>query len=83
MKAVVKVDTRSDKVAIETAMTDPATKAFVIVMGTLLQLPSDRARRRVLIYVHDRLEEQREQHEKAPAIETAFGANGGETLRLT
>ena len=46
--------------AVRTAWGDPLTRAWIVVMGTLQQLPSDRGRQRVLRYVLDTVEEQRE-----------------------
>lgn len=40
------------------AMTDPIVAAFLIVTGTLMQLPLDQARLRALRYVQDYFEEQ-------------------------
>jgi hypothetical protein len=57
MKANIEVDNRKEADAIRTGLEDPATRAFVIVMGALSTLPSDRARKRVLQYVADYFEE--------------------------
>lgn len=57
MKASVEVRTRKDATAIQQALLDPVTYAFVVVTGTLAQLPSDRARRQVLEWLTDRLDE--------------------------
>lgn len=56
MKISITVKDRAEKEAIERAMSDPQTRAFVVVVGTLLPF-SDRARRRILNYVADRVEE--------------------------
>jgi len=61
MKATIEVRDRSEKQAIEQALTDPATRAFVVITGTLMQLPTDRARARVLDWVADKLTEEQEQ----------------------
>jgi hypothetical protein len=61
MKASIEVENRNEAKAITTGLEDPATRAFVVVMGALAALPSDRARKRVLQYVTDYLDEQREQ----------------------
>lgn len=59
MKASIKteVSTRKQARALEIGLTDPAVKGFVIVMGMLMQLPSDRSRRRVLTYMQDKINE--------------------------
>jgi hypothetical protein len=57
MKATIEVKDRREAALVQTAMEDPAVRAFTIVMGALLQLPSDRARQRVLGYVKDKFEE--------------------------
>lgn len=72
MKANIDVKDRREADAIKLALEDSAVRAFVVVMGTLKSLPSDRARRRVLQYVHDRLEEDAE-------IAEAVATNGGNT----
>lgn len=59
MKANIEVSDRKEADAIRTGLDDPAVRAFVVVMGILLPL-SERARRRVLTYVTDRLDEQDE-----------------------
>lgn len=55
MKVTITVKTKAEKEAVICAMDDPATRAMVLVMGTLLQLPTDRARVRVLRFVEDKL----------------------------
>jgi hypothetical protein len=72
MKANIDVKDRREADAIKLALEDSAVRAFVVVMGTLKSLPTDRARRRVLQYVHDRLEEESE-------LEQAAATNGGNT----
>jgi len=57
MKVAIDVKNRDEAHALKTAMADPATRAFALTMGLLLQLPTDRARRRVLDYVRDQFEE--------------------------
>jgi hypothetical protein len=64
MKATIEVKDRSEKHAIEQALTDPATRAFVVITGTLMQLPTDRARARVLDWVADKLREEQEQQQE-------------------
>lgn len=46
--------------AVRVAMADPQVRAFVVVMGTLLQLKTDAARRRVLTFVADQCAEEGE-----------------------
>jgi hypothetical protein len=70
MKANIDVKDRREADAIKLALEDSAVRAFVVVMGTLKGLPTDRARKRVLQYVHDRLEEESE-------IAEAVASNGG------
>jgi hypothetical protein len=57
MKTAIVVKNRREAAAIRTALDDPQTRAFVLTMGTLLQLPSEQARRRVLTFVADMLNE--------------------------
>jgi hypothetical protein len=57
MKATIEVNDRKEANAIRTGLEDPTTRAFVIVMGELSKLPSDRARRRVLDFVRDYFDE--------------------------
>lgn len=58
MKTVrLPVKDRAEATAIQTAMADPTTRAMVVTMGLLMQLPTDGARRRVLVYVADKLRE--------------------------
>jgi hypothetical protein len=51
MKAQIEVANRREAEAIERAMTNPDVRAFVIIVGALQELPSDRARARVLSYM--------------------------------
>lgn len=44
--------------ALRAAWKDPITQALILTIGTLLQLPSQRARRRVLGFVQDKLDEE-------------------------
>jgi hypothetical protein len=59
MKANIQVSDRKEADAIRAGLDDPAVRAFVVIVGILLPL-SDRARKRVMTYVTDRLEEQDE-----------------------
>lgn len=54
MKATIDVTNRAEADAIKTALADPVTRKFVIVMGNLLPM-NDRDRRRVMSYVQDSL----------------------------
>lgn len=60
MKAHIEVKDKDERDAVERAMGDPVTRATVIVMGHLLALPTDRARRRAMEYVKDELAERAE-----------------------
>jgi hypothetical protein len=57
MKANIEVKDRKEAEAIRAGLEDPATRAFVAVMGALSTLPSDRARKRVMLYVQDYFDE--------------------------
>jgi hypothetical protein len=57
MKASIEVQDRKEAEAIRRGLEDPATRAFVVVMGALSDLPSARARKRVLQFVVDHFEE--------------------------
>lgn len=59
MKATIDVESRKEADLIKTALDDPQTRAFVQVVGALLPL-SERARARVMQFVSDKLEEDRE-----------------------
>jgi hypothetical protein len=63
MKTSITVSDRKEGDAIRTGLEDPAVRAFIVIMGALLTLPSDRARRRVLVYVKDRIEEEQTNNE--------------------
>ena len=67
MKANIEVKDRREADAIRTGLEDPAVRAFVIIVGVLLELPGDRARKRVLQYVTDMLDD-----ENAPEISGAI-----------
>lgn len=58
MKVAIEVETREQAGMVKTAMADCTVRAFVLVSGALLSLPSDRARRRVLALIQDRLDEE-------------------------
>lgn len=50
-------NTREEKRLIKLALERPEVRAFVIIVGALMELPSDRARERVLRFVADKLDE--------------------------
>jgi hypothetical protein len=58
MKANIEVADRKEADTIRKGLEDPAVRAFVIVMGALAALPSNRARERVMQYVRDYFEER-------------------------
>jgi len=55
------VTKKAEREAIKAALADPTIKAFVLVVGKLQQLPSDRARKRVMQFIADRVAEERGQ----------------------
>ena len=57
MNASITVRDRKEADTIRRALKEPDVRAFVLVIGTLLPLPSDRARMRVLNFVRDQLAE--------------------------
>ena len=57
MKTTIDVKDRKEAAAIRLALTRPDVRAFVVIVGTLEALPSDRSRARVLNHVVDKLEE--------------------------
>jgi len=62
MKTSIDVVNRQEGEQIRRGLADPQVRAFVKVMGTLLALPSDRARERVLRFVDDKLAEEDAQY---------------------
>jgi hypothetical protein len=60
MKARIEVADRKEAEAIREGLEDPSVRAFVVMMGALKALPSDRARVRVMNYVTDMLNEEDE-----------------------
>ena len=58
MKVTVEVANRQQAEAVRRVFADPQTRALVLVIGTLLGLPTERARERVLRFTADALEEQ-------------------------
>lgn len=57
MKIRIDVKDRREGESIHAALADPEVRAFVITMGVLRALPSDRARERVLRFVDDHFDE--------------------------
>jgi hypothetical protein len=53
MKAKIEVADRDEAKRIRIALTDPATRALVNVLGALLPLPDKRAQERILDWVSD------------------------------
>jgi len=64
VKATIEVKDRKEADAIRTGLDDPTVRAFVVMMGVLKELPSDRARVRVLRYVQDYFEENPAPHKQ-------------------
>jgi hypothetical protein len=60
MKATIEVSDRKEADAIRIGLSDPAVRAFVVIMGALNSLPTDRARVRVMDFIRDRFEEMSE-----------------------
>lgn len=58
MKTSIQVENRREGELLQRGLDDPQVRAFVKVIGVLQQLPSDRARARVLWCVRDQLDEQ-------------------------
>ena len=71
MKASIDVKNRDEAAQIQTALADPTVRAFVLIMGALIPLPSDRARERVLRFVEDHAAERAELERAAPPQESA------------
>jgi hypothetical protein len=60
MKTTIEVKDRKEAAAIRAGLENPSVRAFVLIMGVLEALPSDRARKRVLAYVADKFDEENE-----------------------
>lgn len=52
MKVAIEVNDRKEADQVKTAMDEPIVRAYVLVMGVLLQLPDDRSRKDVLAAVN-------------------------------
>lgn len=61
MKTCIEVKDRKEAEAIKRALDDPTTRALVLTTGYLLAIPTDRGRKRVLNFVADKLDEERNQ----------------------
>lgn len=66
MKVAIIVDSKLEGEQLRNGLDDPQVRAFVRVVGILGQLASDRARARVLRFIADSIEEQREDREAPP-----------------
>jgi hypothetical protein len=64
----LEVQNEAEGAAIKTAMKDPATRAFVLVMGSLLPL-DQAARERVLTFTQSKLASSRQKERDASARE--------------
>lgn len=53
----IEVKDKTEGENIERALTDPMTRAFVVIVGALLPL-GDRARTRVLSFINDKTDEE-------------------------
>ena len=63
MKATIEVASKTEGELLRRGLEDPTTRALVAVLGALADLPSDRARKRVLMHVEDYFAEQNESPE--------------------
>ena len=59
MKMTLPVKDRAERQAIARAFAEPELRAFMVSMGILLELPTDRSRERVLRWVVDKFDEDR------------------------
>jgi hypothetical protein len=57
MKATIDVKDRKEAEHIRNGLEDPSVRAFVVVMGALAALKTDRARQRVMNFVRDYFDE--------------------------
>ena len=58
MKVAIPVKNRQEADALKRGLADPSVFAFAVVVGSLMALPTDRARLRTLQFVKDHLDEQ-------------------------
>jgi hypothetical protein len=59
MKLTIPVKDRAERLALARAFAEPELRAFMVSMGILLLLPTDRSRERVLRWVIDKFDEKR------------------------
>lgn len=57
MKATIEVADRKEADAIRAGLSDPSVRAYVVIMGALSTLPSQRAKKRVMEFVRDYFDE--------------------------
>ncbi len=58
MKTIrIEIKDRAEGENIQRALTDPSTRAFVVIVGALLPF-GDRARTRILSFINDKLNEE-------------------------
>lgn len=62
MVTCIEVANQAEADAVQRAFAHEQTRAFILIVGTLLQLPTDRARQRVLNFVADKLDEDAHAH---------------------
>jgi len=62
-KITVEVKDKSQLEAIQRAVEHEDVRAFLVVVGTLAEFKSDRARKRILVYVADHFAERDESRE--------------------
>jgi hypothetical protein len=60
MKVAIPVKNRQEADALKRGLADPGVLAFVVVVGALMELPTDRARLRTLQFAKDHLDEHAE-----------------------
>lgn len=77
MKAAIQVSSRQEADSIRVGLDDPAVRAFVQIIGALKGLPTDRARKRVLEFVVDRLEEEQQKGKSDQMISKSPGPING------
>lgn len=58
MKTTIEVKDRNEGNAIKRGLDDPTVRAFTVMMGILAELPSVKARARVLQFVKESFDEQ-------------------------
>jgi len=58
VKAAIEVSNKKEADAIRAGLNDPAVRAFVVIMGVLSVLPSQRSRERVMQFVADHFSEK-------------------------